>query len=69
MVQDNEALGRESEDTWTVDDTAFASLYVKYGYRYDPDNREEFYRVMAKDCGCSVEEARKLCGEVVSKDA
>lgn len=69
MVQDNEAIGFSSEDLWAVDDTAFADLYVKYGFKYDPDNREEFYEVMSKDCGCSVEKARELCGGAVSDNA
>lgn len=42
---------------------------MKYGFKYDPDNREEFYEVMSKDCGCSVEKARELCGGAVSDNA
>lgn len=69
MVQGSEALGFSSEDLWAVDDTALADLYEKYGFRFDPDNREKFYEVMSKDCGCSVEKARGLCGGAVSGNA
>ncbi len=63
MVQDNEALGPDSENTWVVDDTDFAELLEKYGYWYEPGNIDELYKIIADEKGIRLEELKELLGE------
>lgn len=60
MVQDNETLEPNSENTWVVDDTDFAELFEKYGYRYEPGNIDELYKIIADEEGITLEELKEL---------
>lgn len=63
MVQDNEALGLDADNTWVVDDTGSAFLFEKYGYKYKPGNIDELLKAIAEEKGITLEELKELLGE------